>query len=126
MFEWDATIPLLVSLFLDGSVSNEYGRIGVRVHTATGAINKVYSHSPAHDVGLRRGDVILEADGEKGYKHTDGMAGTRVLLKIKRGEFILYFEVPRVPRREVFEQKPQKEWPGEIIEVRMAGSRQER
>lgn len=102
-------IDWLVWLMLQGNVSNEYGRIGVRV-SSSGGVSKVYEHSPAKDAGIRRGDVILEADGVKGTKHIDGLAGTSAKLKVKRGSFIFEVEVPRVPRSAVFDSRPNMEF----------------
>jgi hypothetical protein len=94
---------LLVALVLTGSVSNCYGRIGIKI-SHEGGIGKVYRISPAARAGLQRGDIVRETDGVKGSKHIagEGLAGIPVRLKIFRrgiGEF--YVTVPRVAREEV-------------------------
>lgn len=94
-------LTLLFSLVLNGSISSQYGRIGVRVSSTTGGISQVLRVSPAADAGLRKGDVIIEADGVKGHKFTDGMAGTIVHIKVRRGAEVLEFDIPRVPRESV-------------------------
>lgn len=92
------------ALTLEGSVCNTKGRIGIRV-TQSGYIGHVYDHSPAAKAGLLEKDVILEADGIKGPKYVDGMAGSIVKLKIKRGTKIFEFDVPRVPIDEIYDHK---------------------
>lgn len=92
----------LVALALQGNISNQYGRVGIKVGT-TGRITHVYNHSPAYLAGLQEGDKVLEADGRKGYKLVDGIAGTDARLKVRRGKEILFFTIPRVPKSEVFD-----------------------
>jgi len=91
--------------FLQGYVTNEYGRIGVQVSPTSGRINRVYPVSPARDAGLREGDRIISADGQIGPEHADGMAGTLSELVVERrmdghmSSFVLH--VLRVPRAQV-------------------------
>lgn len=95
-------IKLALVLLLVGEISNEYGRTGIMINSG-GRIGKVFNHSPAHDAGLLRGDVVLEADGHKGIKYIDGIANTTATLKVKRGGEVIVFNVFRVPKREVYD-----------------------
>jgi C-terminal processing protease CtpA/Prc len=94
-------LKFLVALTLVGSVSNTYGRIGIKV-SSDGGIGKVYKISPAARAGLQRGDIILEADGHKGTKYIDGIAGTEATLKVfRKNRGLFRVVVPRVSKREV-------------------------
>lgn len=94
---------LAITLVLSGSISNEYGRIGLLV-SHNGSIGKVYRHSPAFDAGLQRGDQILECDGICGTEVVDGIAGTiaRITVRKKNGEVVI-LNITRVTRQEVYD-----------------------
>ena len=86
------------------SSAGEYAGIGVQVVWAeTGAeIYKVYSNSPAEEVGLQVGDIIIGADGVADFEDLDslvaavkGEAGTSVVLTVLRDEEEIEVEVER-------------------------------
>lgn len=86
-------------------LDNNYYGIGVQVTLQNGEVivNSVFSDSPAKKEGIKAGDVILKA-GKVEYKdqtlsefvnHIKGEEGTKVKLKIKRGENISEVTVER-------------------------------
>jgi len=75
-------------------------RIGIRIDKRTAAVTLVKANSPAADVGIQSGDVILEFDGEKieTGQQLINLIKTRVTgdvarMKIRRGERILDVEI---------------------------------
>jgi C-terminal processing protease CtpA/Prc len=94
-------IEILLTAMLSGHISNEHGRIGVRV-SKYGRVWHVYDHSPAKLYGIEEGDVVISADRVKGIKHIDGPL-SQVLLEIRRGNNVMYFKVPRVNPKEVYD-----------------------
>jgi hypothetical protein len=103
-------IILSGSLLLQGSVTNEYGRVGVLIGL-NGNISHVYKYSPAKTFGLQVGDIILEADGHKGYTYTDGCSQTLANLVIKRGTETFKIIVPRVPSYCIYDKPPEDKKP---------------
>ncbi|MGH9547827.1 MAG: S41 family peptidase [Terriglobales bacterium] len=85
---------------LDASVESGVGIIGVKFVLAFGrppVINRVFPGTPAANVGLRNGDVIVAVDGvptfglskEEVYQMIVGTPGTPVTLSVSRaGDFI--------------------------------------
>lgn len=77
-------------------ITGKYGGIGSVVSYSfkekSTIINEPYWGNPAQEVGLKKGDIILEIDGESMYgkdtkyvsEHLRGDAGTTFLLKIRR------------------------------------------
>jgi S1-C subfamily serine protease len=64
----------------------------------------VKDNSPADNVGLKSGDIILAIDGkdvtnriDAGKFLSDGAAGSTLIIKVKRGEQELTMPVGRVP-----------------------------
>jgi len=97
-------LEVVIGLILQGYTSNNYGRIGITVPHHGNTITKVYTHSPAYEIGLEKGDKIISADGEPGTKLITGTAGTVVTLKVlhKDREYVYY--IPRVIDKEVYDQ----------------------
>ena len=98
---------------ITGFASEKVGRYPV--------VKRIYKGCPADEVGLRSGDVMLTANGrefrqtdEQGdyWRIMDGRAGTRVALKVRRGDSIITFhlkrmnieDIPDVRTREKFER----------------------
>ncbi|WDU82648.1 S41 family peptidase [Caloramator sp. Dgby_cultured_2] len=87
------------------SVNNTFSGIGVQIERVDEGIKimTVFEGSPAKEVGLKSGDVIIEADGtslaglqvENAVKLIRGPEGTVVNLKVKRGTDVLEFSVTR-------------------------------
>jgi carboxyl-terminal processing protease len=87
------------------SVNNTFSGIGVQIERVDEGIKimTVFEGSPAKEVGLKSGDVIIEADGtslaglqvENAVKLIRGPEGTIVNLKVKRGTDVLEFSVTR-------------------------------
>lgn len=96
---------LVSSKTLEGSVSNAYGRVGVRI-ALDGGISHVYSHSPAFGV-LFQGQKVVAADGVKGHDHVDGMAGTTAALDVEYldcgKKVVVRKYIVRVPKEEVYD-----------------------
>lgn len=96
-----------MSVPLSGWISEEYGRVGVRVNHHS-YVTHVYSHGPASG-NLKEGDKILLADEHKGHSKVDGKAGELVTIKVKRGEKELTFVLTRVPKSQIYDKLPQQE-----------------
>ncbi|MCX7904145.1 MAG: S41 family peptidase [Caloramator sp.] len=87
------------------SINNTFSGIGVQIERVDEGIKimTVFDGSPAKEVGLKSGDIIIEADGtslaglqvENAVKLIRGQEGTVVNLKVKRGQDILEFSVTR-------------------------------
>ncbi len=89
----------VLALILYGYISNNYGRIGVRMN-GYGNINHVYKFSPANEAGLQVDDKIIECDGVKGDILVTGIEGTTAHLVILRGKTRLKVDIVRA-RQEV-------------------------
>lgn len=88
----------------EAGITNQYGRIGVKVSPLNGLIGYVYEYCPAREAGLRPGDKILEADGVKGTKRIDGIAGTHVRIKVRMRTGEVYtMNILRVPPEEIYD-----------------------
>ena len=77
------------AVVLTGLVSNQYGRIGIRIVRSgprRGRINKVHGQSPAADAGLKEGDRVVAVDGVRptDIDMIDGQAGQFVRLTVRR------------------------------------------
>jgi C-terminal processing protease CtpA/Prc len=98
-----AVVPYYrINLTLSGSVSNTYGRIGVRAAREGGGISKVYKVSPASDAGLVVGDVIVSCDGVKGIEKVDGDAGQFAHLTVEHKDgSVVILDIKRVPVEEI-------------------------
>lgn len=88
---------------LEGGVSNQRGFIGVRTYERT--IERVYIDSPAWRALLKKGDKILEVDGDK-YNQIIGEPYSEVHLLIKRpltgnGYIMFHVYLVRVPESEI-------------------------
>ena len=92
---------LVLAVFLFGYVSNLDGRVGVRVSHGSNTINHVYRYSPATEIGLEVGDIILSSDGHKGTSHMTGPCGSIILIKIKRGKEVYNYYTERRSWKEV-------------------------
>jgi C-terminal processing protease CtpA/Prc len=82
---------------ITGFASEKVGRYPV--------VKRIYKGCPAEEVGLRTGDVMLRANGrefrqtdEQGdyWRIVDGRSGTRVALKVRRGDSIITFHLKRM------------------------------
>ena|ERR1700722_3070427 len=96
-------ISYIIALTLVGGISNCEGRIGIR----TGGGNKVthvYDHASARGL-IYVGDKILESDGYKGVDNIMGAVGTEVHIKLQRCGSIKEFDIIRIPKPEVFDDK---------------------
>jgi carboxyl-terminal processing protease len=90
--------------FIDG-IENEFSGIGVYIEMIEQGmmITSPIEGSPAKKAGLKEGDIIIGAGGYdlKGASYAEAAAktmgepGTKVMLKIKRGEEIFELEVTR-------------------------------
>jgi carboxyl-terminal processing protease len=88
-----------------GSLNHSFAGIGVQVDSSEEGIKivSVFEKTPAEEAGLKAGDIIIEADGrslkglatEEATTYIRGKAGTKVNLKIKRGQTVLSFDVER-------------------------------
>jgi C-terminal processing protease CtpA/Prc len=102
--------PLLLAIVLSGKVSTTRveGRVGIQIDYKTGLIGHVYFYSPARAVGLRKGDIVLEVDGEKGTdknRHEiHGDPGSTVTLKIRRRQEEFTVRIERVERWKIKER----------------------
>lgn len=92
---------LILLAQLQGGVSTEYGRVGVRV-SKDGGVSLVHPHSPAATAGIQKGDIIVMSDGVKGIKHIDGDVGTTASLVVRRGAHVLKFKITRVSPAEIY------------------------
>ena len=93
---------------LTASIEGEsFFGIGVRCRESDGKGISVLGFtegSPSEKAGLKEGDLIVEADGhslvgidaDTAISHLRGEEGTKVHLKVQRGEEILEFDVERV------------------------------
>lgn len=73
--------------------------LGVRIATVDEGVKLeyIFDKSGAADAGLQVGDVIIEVGGQKprGREAFVGDEGTKVKIKVKRGDKVLDFEVTR-------------------------------
>lgn len=94
-------ILIAAAITLNGGISNSTGRIGILV-SKEGYIFKVHRRSPAKNAGLKKDDVVLSADGEKGSRGIEGPVGTKVNLIIKKKNgSIEKLEITRVNKEEI-------------------------
>lgn len=80
----------------------KHGRIGILYNPADHHIVEVYKGSPAEEVGLKRGDVVVfinDAD-------ITGPAYTLLNLTIRRGQAIFTVIVERVPSEQIDVRHP--------------------
>ena len=93
------------SEFVDG-INNTFVGIGIGVDLIPQGIrvSRVIEESPALEVGLRAGDIIVQADNnslvgvsstEEAIKYIKGEAGTYVKILVQRGTEMLSFNVQR-------------------------------
>ncbi|MGH4139407.1 S41 family peptidase [Clostridium sp.] len=89
-----------------GSINNTFSGIGIGIELVPEGIrvSRVIENSPAIDVGLVAGDIIVGADdkslvgitsAEEAIKYIKGEAGTYVKIVVHRGTEILNFNVER-------------------------------
>ena len=89
-----------------GSINNTFSGIGIGVDlVAEGVrITRVMDNSPAIEVGLKTGDIIIQADNnsligikstEEAIKYIKGEVGTYVKIVVKRGIEVLNFNIQR-------------------------------
>jgi carboxyl-terminal processing protease len=87
------------------SIDNKFCGIGIYMDVVEEGV-KVLStieNSPAMEVGLEAGDIIVSADGislqgkaaEEASKYLKGEEGSKVNIVVKRGEQLLNFEITR-------------------------------
>lgn len=86
------------------------GRIGILYDPVHHRVVKVYKGTPADEVGLMPGDIIVHVND----KDITGPSYTKVNLTIKRGNRLINLEVERIPKEYVNETKqnevhPEKE-----------------
>lgn len=79
---------LLLSLWLYGYISNIQGMIGIVWNPVDHGIIRVYKNSPAEEMGILPGDIVLKIDGSWDGE-IEGTPGTKVNLTIKRGDVIV-------------------------------------
>lgn len=84
---------------LQGTVSNEQGRIGIRTDWDR-KIVRMAPESPAEKAGLQLKDKILTVDGDRKGEIVGPAYGT-VRLKVQRGETIFTVDVKRLPNRQI-------------------------
>lgn len=92
--------PLCANPVLQGNVSNEKGRIGIREDWER-RITRVHPGSPAEKAGLRAGDKVVEVDDHKGDYPIIGGAHETVKVVIDRVGQRLTFFIRRVPFAEI-------------------------
>ncbi len=90
---------------LNERISGEYVGIGavVMAHENGVLLQRLYKNGGAYEVGIKKGDIITEVDGQKlKGKSVDeivpllkGRPKTKAKVRILRGNENLYFEVPR-------------------------------
>lgn len=89
------------------SLTGDYAGVGAllqkNAETGTISIVKVYEGTPAEEAGLKKGDIIIDADGYPAtdesldlfVQHIRGKAGTDVMITISRDGKELKFNVTR-------------------------------
>jgi len=89
------------------AIDNKIYGIGINMEMVQEGVKVtgVIENSPAEDVGILKGDIIVSADGQslanlvdnglKASSYIRGEAGTSVTLKVKRGDSFLDFTVMR-------------------------------
>ncbi len=81
---------------LQGNVSNEKGKIGIREDWDR-RIVRVHPGSPAELAGLKVGDKVIEVDGHKGDYPIIGGAKEVVKVVVDRKGQTLTFYIRRIP-----------------------------
>jgi C-terminal processing protease CtpA/Prc len=92
---------LFLAVALHGAVadSNEgNGAIGIRIGI-NHSIQRVYADTPAERAGLKPGDRVLSVCDAANSHHIEGVAGSEVILIVRRGAADLIFKATRVPER---------------------------
>jgi carboxyl-terminal processing protease len=92
------------SEFVD-SINNTFCGIGIGVDMVPQGIriSRIIEDSPALEVGLKMGDIIVQADNnnlgglsaEEATKHIKGEAGSYVKIVVQRGSEVLNFNIQR-------------------------------
>lgn len=92
-------VGTFLGLVLQGYVSNigKPGYIGIMATTCPPIrVTEVFHGTPAERAHLKKDDIILKVDGERGGE-IRGTPGTPVTLMIKRGEDIFNITITRAP-----------------------------
>lgn len=77
-------IKILIAILLSGHVSCKQGCVGAVVSKSSHGISRIIPGSPAEIWGLKKGDIILEADGVKGHSHLTGEPYQIINVKYSR------------------------------------------
>ena len=87
------------------TINNSFSGIGIQIEETTEGIKviSVFDKTPAKELGITSGDIIVKADdhnlvglsAEEAVKYIKGKSGTKVKLEIKRDGTTLVFEVER-------------------------------
>lgn len=88
-----------------GRINNTFCGIGIGVDMVPEGIrvSRVIENSPALEVGLKVGDIIVQADSsklggisaEEAIKHIKGESGSYVRIVVQRGKSVLNFNIQR-------------------------------
>ncbi|MGH4124865.1 MAG: S41 family peptidase [Clostridium sp.] len=89
-----------------GSINNTFSGIGIGIDMVPAGIrvSRVIDNSPAVEVGLVAGDIIVQADNnnlvgitsaEEAIKYIKGETGTYVKIVVQRGKSVLNFNIQR-------------------------------
>lgn len=83
-------------------LSGEYEGIGVRINSSDKSISEIFENSPAEKVGIKIGDIIIGINNEDVSGLTSdkivekiGLASKEFILKVKRGNEELSFQIER-------------------------------
>lgn len=112
-------ISLFTPDFGTQRITQKRAGIGIRIQIEEGGVRvtNVFPDSPATDVGLQKGDLIIECDGKavKGVAELSGEQGQKSTITFTRGDKKIVKEVTRREYKTVIPESV--EWQGDIAVV---------